>query len=372
MHMQSNLDVGRPGLAAVNLLSDDEVEDRLKRLAAIERQALAALLLHLGEFDRRGLHADRGQPSLFYYCTRVLGYSEQAAYKRIQAARTAREHPEIIRLLANGELHLTAAVILAPHLNADTAGKLLAAARGKRTRELEILAAELAPRPDTPDCLRAVPMTGTNKPADPVENGAPSSLPSPEPPPSNGIAPNRNPAAADTRPEPRPVIGALSKERFLFRFTGSAELRSKYERAKELLGLGAAMETVLEKGLDVLLDKIDPARRLERREMRRRRPDRQKPAQATRSRISLIRRDAVWKRNGGRCTFTAPGGSRCPATSDLEIDHIHPRALGGSSDESNLRLLCRAHNQLLARRVFGDRAKAPWQDHHRKTPRSPD
>ena len=68
-------------------------------------------------------------------------------------------------------------------------------------------------------------------------------------------------------------------------------------------------------------------------------------------------RDAVWVRDAGRCAFLSPEGERCPATRWLEIDHIIPFALGGSSDDmANLRLFCRAHNQLLARRIFGEAA----------------
>jgi hypothetical protein len=37
----------------------------------------------------------------------------------------------------------------------------------------------------------------------------------------------------------------------------------------------------------------------------------------------------------------------------LELDHAEPRALGGRDDAENLRVRCRAHNQLAAEQVFG-------------------
>ncbi|WP_371869309.1 HNH endonuclease [Anaeromyxobacter diazotrophicus] len=37
----------------------------------------------------------------------------------------------------------------------------------------------------------------------------------------------------------------------------------------------------------------------------------------------------------------------------LELDHIHPVALGGRSTADNLRLVCRTHNSLHAEQVFG-------------------
>lgn len=60
----------------------------------------------------------------------------------------------------------------------------------------------------------------------------------------------------------------------------------------------------------------------------------------------------IWVRDEGRCTFVR-NGRRCVETRWLEIDHIIPFAMGGQAELANLRLLCRAHNQLSARRIFG-------------------
>ena len=60
--------------------------------------------------------------------------------------------------------------------------------------------------------------------------------------------------------------------------------------------------------------------------------------------ISPEIRRRVWARDGGRCTFVGSAG-RCAETSLLEFHHIHPFALGGPTDENNITLRCRAHNQ---------------------------
>jgi 5-methylcytosine-specific restriction endonuclease McrA len=341
---EGTLEPARPAVA-VGLLTDAELEDRLKRLTGIERKAQVLLLAHLGEFDDRRLYAGRGHPSLFAYCLQVLGYSEQAAYKRIQAARAARAHPEILQRLADGKITMTAVVILAPHLRQNNASELLSEARGRRTRDVEALAARLSPRPDRPDLLRALP--------------APASAPAAAPGQAAAPAPE---AAESTRSPAAPRLSGagieqLSADRHLFRFTGSAELRAKYERAKGLMLSSRkerTMEAVVEAGLDALLDRLDPERRIARR---RAKAARRIPLRASARNISLVLRDAVWSRDGGRCVFIGPDGGRCPATTGLEIDHIRPYALGGSSDDpSNLRVMCRTHNQLLARRVFGGAA----------------
>ena len=54
----------------------------------------------------------------------------------------------------------------------------------------------------------------------------------------------------------------------------------------------------------------------------------------------------VWTRDQGQCTYICPETKKkCSSKHFLQIDHIHPYALGGSSKLSNLRLLCAGHNQ---------------------------
>ena len=65
-----------------------------------------------------------------------------------------------------------------------------------------------------------------------------------------------------------------------------------------------------------------------------------------------VRRE-VWKRDGGRCTWTGPDGRRCDSRWQLELDHIEPPLFGGRSTVENLRLRCRAHNLLYAEQVYG-------------------
>ena len=65
---------------------------------------------------------------------------------------------------------------------------------------------------------------------------------------------------------------------------------------------------------------------------------------------------AVKQRYNCQCTFIGADGLRCSETRRLQIDHVVPFALGGKSSVANLRLLCPAHNQLEAEKVFGEAA----------------
>ncbi|MBI3295121.1 MAG: HNH endonuclease [Deltaproteobacteria bacterium] len=74
----------------------------------------------------------------------------------------------------------------------------------------------------------------------------------------------------------------------------------------------------------------------------------------------------VKDRDGYQCSYLGPNGVRCNQTAHLQIDHVRPYALGGSSrDLENLRLLCRAHNLAKARLDF------PHWERPRKAPAAP-
>src|SRR5436309_10975285 len=101
-------------------LSDHALERALAESVARDRAATTSLLAHLAEFDARRLYVPAGYPSMHVYCIHELRLSEQAAYKRIYAARTARRFPVLFDALAAGRLHLSAVVLLGPFLTPDT------------------------------------------------------------------------------------------------------------------------------------------------------------------------------------------------------------------------------------------------------------
>ena len=55
----------------------------------------------------------------------------------------------------------------------------------------------------------------------------------------------------------------------------------------------------------------------------------------------------VWRRDQGCCNYVdRHSGRRCNSRYRIEIDHVHPFALGGATEPGNLRLRCRAHHKL--------------------------
>ena len=318
-------------------LSDHVVEQHLRALVARDRHITAALLAHLAEFDARKLYLPAGYASLWAWCVGELHLSEDAAAKRIHAARAAREFPAIFEMVADGRLHLSAVSLLAPHLTPENVTGLLAVATHKSKSDVQLLLASHAPRPDVPTRiapLLAAPASTQHAPGHvgvlELEH-APGHVAPPAP-----VAP--------------PKVTPLAPQRFALQVTIPESTRDKLQYAQELLGHVLDPRDVaglLDRALDALI------REQEKQKLAACSRPRPRRSHANRRYVPAeIKRD-VYRRDGGRCTFVSENGHRCESRTRLEFDHIEPVACGGQTTAANLRLRCRAHNQYEAERRFG-------------------
>jgi hypothetical protein len=140
-------------LNEISQVTNQELITRLQLLVRADQKLNARLLMHLGEVDARG-----------FYCVEQLQMSEAQAYLRIQAARLSRQFSLVLQCLAQGSLHLSAIKLLGPHLTADNHVQLLERARCKGKREIELLVAAIAPKPDVPSRMRKLPETSSARP----------------------------------------------------------------------------------------------------------------------------------------------------------------------------------------------------------------
>jgi hypothetical protein len=132
--------------------------------------------------------------------------------------------------------------------------------------------------------------------------------------------------------------------------TVSKRFEGKVAAAKDALSHakpGASTEEILEAALDLLLERSAKRKGIVEKPRKRSRP-------AKADHIPAAVKRAVWLWDDGRCHFRLPSGEICGSARRLEYDHIEPLALGGASTVENTRLCCKAHNQIAARRVFGD------------------
>lgn len=370
-------------------LSDQALASGLASAVTRDRAATATLLAHIAEFDARRLYAPAGYSSMHGYCMGVLRLSEGSAFKRIRAARLSRRFPQVLHLIADGRLHLSAVALLAARLTHENASELLSAATHKSRAEVEALLACRFPQKDAPARVLPLPQNGVlSSPAMPAAEGplntgghaspATSAQLSPgtvEAPGSRGGADNVAPQVMHTGtagtstpdfltpPASPPRIAPVAPARYCVQFTAGQATRDMIQRAENLLGHrldSAEMDQIFGAGLATLITN------LEKRRFSATSTPRQPRKPARGRHVPADVRRTVWARDGGQCTFVSDDGRRCDARKHLEFDHVEPVARGGRSTVGNLRLRCRAHNQMEADRVFG----AGFMDGVRKGRRS--
>lgn len=337
----------------VKSLDSETLLERLKLLARQERENVTDVVSYLAEACRRRLCEGKGFPSAYHYCVKELGYSEAAAYFRVRAAGASRRYPQVLDMIRAGELSLEAVVRLNPHLYGAKGAELLARAKGKSSRDVLAMVAELSPDRRLPDVIRVLgPAAAENNAASggeqefpglrlPVDEG--SRTPSPEMPGEGRQFPEL---------EPSPIRVPLILRLIRIAFTADQELLALIQRARELLRHKypeGRLERIFKDALIALLEKRDPDLKLVAAlPVVTLNPSR---------RIPQWVKDAVWRRDQGRCAFVSEEGKACLTRDDIEFDHVRPWAEGGPSDDpANIRLLCRSHNQFAASRRFGEGA----------------
>ncbi|QLY27000.1 hypothetical protein [Bdellovibrio sp. KM01] len=87
--------------------SNNELVGRLESLCHSERKITHLILWHIVEIETRKLYLEMAYDSMFSYLTKKLGYSEDAAYRRISAARVLKKAPEISKKVEEGSVTLT-------------------------------------------------------------------------------------------------------------------------------------------------------------------------------------------------------------------------------------------------------------------------
>ena len=299
-------------------LSDPVLLRALAALVAQDRATTAALLAHLAEVDARKLYLPAAYPSMFAYCVGELRLSEDAAYKRIQAARTARQFPALFTALADGRLHLSGLVLLAPHLTAANADELLRAAASKRKAEIEEWLAQRFPRSELLPLVQALPAAAPW----PNEQLAPGQVGS-HGPGEGQLAPGQVGASA-----PRPKVAPVAAERYALQLTIGKHTHDQLRYAQALLSHqipAGEIAEVLDRALDALI------RQLEQRKFaatRRPRPRPRRSSANPRCIPAEVKR-VVWERDGRQCTFVSEAGRRCPARTLLETTLTRWRAAAG-------------------------------------------
>ncbi len=310
----------------IQRLSDDVLLTETKKLVGQEREGLIKILHHLREIDRRRLFSSQGFSSLFAYAVKQLGYSEDQAHRRISAMRLLKDLPQVEEKIQSGTISLTNLSMahslfkreakLSP-MNTEQKINLLEKLENKPSREAEKILIQHSSQPLT-----------------------------------------------------------LSAEKIRIVAENLVEMKilindSLQEKIKTLKGLLAhsnpnmSVSELIEKLCDLGLHNWDPARKEKERgnasqtespELKSTEMNQSKsltsPWAPQKERAKNVRplkagvRRQVWKRAQSKC-------ENCGSNYALQIDHKVPRAVGGSNELENLRLLCQSCNQRAAIEYFG-------------------
>lgn len=321
-----------------------------------------------------------GFASTWDFLRRDLKLLECATSRRIKSARLIGRYPAALDRLRDGRLSMAALALVEPVINDANAECLFDKVDGKSRDHIKKLVADLKAEPTAPPPPKR-PFTFRKAPApvvvvasaDVVELRDLSAAPAAPPEVEAEPEPTRSPEPAPSPEADAPVIADAQPSLFLVR---SSEKRADFRpisedrydvsmrvsaRFVDLLKEAAAAEShavpdgnpeaILMRGLELLLERsgkktgkvaVKPSA---------------KPAtdpDPDSAYIPASLRREVFARDGHRCVWPLTSGGTCDLTHCLEPDHIEPHAKGGKTLLSNLRLLCRAHNQQAAREAFGD------------------
>jgi len=232
-------------------LSDPALLESAAANAGHERTATADLLADLAEIDARKLYLPAGYPSMFAFCLGELHLSDDAAYKRIAVARTARRFPGIFQAVARGRLHLTAITLLSPYLTEDTAASLLEAAADKSKAEIERLLAERFPKSDLLTWVAEMPASGSAAQLAPERVGDPQVVVESGP---------DIPQLAPERVVDRPRVRPLSARSFALQVTLDQGAHDKLRHLQALLSHqipSGEIGRVIERAFDLAIAELE-------------------------------------------------------------------------------------------------------------------
>ncbi|XGC79891.1 HNH endonuclease [Bdellovibrio bacteriovorus] len=298
-------------------ISNFELSQRLEKLVRTERRITHLILLHINEVESRRLYAEAGYDGMFAYLTKCLGYSESSAYRRLQSARLLKQIPSVAEKLESGALNLSQLTQVQKCLREE---KKSTGTNSLEKTEKILLEIEHKNTFETQKVLAG----GFDHPVQLIE-----------------------------------TIKPQADESVRLEITLTPNEFSELQKAKELLShicphgsWSDVISTLARKfNKSKLGNEVQPNGSLTSK------PDRRNdvgittifPRNSKRPYISIKTKRALFAFANYCCQFKDKSGNSCGSTYQLQIDHVFPKALGGSDKPENLRILCRTHNNLMAK-----------------------
>jgi len=344
-------------MTSLKNISNVELVNRLKDLVKREQQLTLNILPHLAEMEFRKLYLGLGFRSLYDYCIRELKYSESATMRRIYAARAIERCPSAMDSLRDGRVNLSTLSLAWKYISPE----ILKRITHKSKREVEAIVAEFNVGLHVKDRTKPVVVERIVK----QSTGTLSQKVDGECKEIYRRGGGKLFASVDnSTPRRKEAVVRQKVTMHEVRCFIDDDVMQQLERCKKHLSSkfpeGLDYNKLLCELTAEWLNRHDPLNRIERRDAARHRSGGAAKSiqnnEYTRH-IPVAVRDAVFKRDGGKCKFVGSSGKRCNSDHNLQFDHFPiPYARGGPSTVGNLRLLCAKHNRYAAEKVFGERA----------------
>jgi hypothetical protein len=352
-------------------LSDSELLNGVRSLRANERKLDRQIVEYICEIETRRLYAEIGYPNIIDWLVKDLGYSESSAYRRVMAARAIRAVPEAAVKIEEGSLTLvTLAKVQSvirieekrtgERVSLETRSTIIAQTENKTLRETVRIAAEHFPEAmqTSGSQIYSTQISLTDEQLALLErvrelkshSSFGASLGEIVAALANEYLDRNDPLRREVKPRSvlkkslvkSPDISLLKEP--LAEISGGAPqsgttvaIRS---RSGSLLVKGSESGTGSELRPEPEIAP-DPG------------PGSRSRSGARRTSIAPSTRNFVRRRAGDACEYQGPEGQRCGSRFQTQMDHVIPLALGGTNDVTNLRLLCRTHNLLMAEKTIG-------------------
>ena len=311
-------------------MTNAELEFKLKAASTDERILTRKIVELIAEALRRRLWAGRGYASAHRWLVVEFGYSESSAGRRVDAARVLVDVPEVAEKLATGALTLSGLSQLQSVFHREekrTGEKLTVDLKKEVVKKIEHQSA-----------------VGTAR-----------------------VAALEFPEASQA---PKESLRPAGADGWTLTVGLDAAQMATLRRARELLSHshpGATWAEILAHLANEHAKRADPLARAERRAAKPAKMPQgfsaaEDPPPPGPKPLPRAVRDSVLAKAGGACEFVdLRTGGRCEGRVRVEVDHVVPRALGGSDEASNLRCLCAQHNRIEAERSLGSSWASAWE-----------
>jgi 5-methylcytosine-specific restriction endonuclease McrA len=298
-----------------------EIHSQLKALVQTERKITQQILDLINQCEQAKAYAKLGFSSMFEYLHKGLGYSEGSAQRRLSSARLLRNIPEIRSDLQNGELNLT-----------QLSMAQIAIRKEERTQNQKIGLSEKR------EILKKLKSKNTFESKTVLANELKSYT-----------LDQLNDSVEPIKDHKVQITITLDQQQYIELKEAQDYLSNSIKSSDFKDYLLYVTKKVLQKKNRTAVAAVEVSREKSEKVQKEIKNHIPSSTKKLRPYISQSIKKHIFQNANFQCQYVAKETKiRCTSTRYLQVDHVRPVALDGSSQKHNLRIYCRTHNSLAA------------------------